>query len=640
MSHLSQRLEQLEKHVSGTGDDSSSSKSLPTPAGEAMPRHTPVASPEAPLIEADGQESWIYQLATDTRRSFQNQATPVDTPAPSINSAMLSLNEALEDLGRIRVRNTALDFELSPAESRACIDRFNNLMHAMVVPDAFLSAMIDMNVLRALPDVINSPYVNIDPGMRVLYYNAIYYGLRESDGPGGDLTTKAYMKMLENVPAWLESSTETILDAQTAALSSWTSTTMHDYQLSWKFHCKLSRYLISKGKDQVDSTPAKTFAEEDERDAQRYLYWHALCIDLSFRLFYGKPRVIRWAPGKVRPPLMFRHDNMHPSAMSITIAVVWVRYTLLVEEVISYIDNHACHGQVDDLSQKADECCIQLEKLLAEWRFEQLMNDQDVPNEHRYIIADHIMNIYTYIIGIQRLVQTAARSHSATTVKPSPFAVRAARKVSNMILDFHKDTTMNAKSRSITDHFISLYPFCVVFTLYEHILASYNPEDCEGDIQTLESIGVAVNKACAQRRDMIPFAKTIDALNRVSRTLQDERRKEMTPSLTNRVGYTGTQGLNLMPTSFDTVQNLVATELPDFDMSNFSVPTYLPDTESDFQSLGLFRALENEFVARNWQGNWWDLSGSVDERVGQTPESGMPQAASLAYTPSGPENMM
>ena len=221
-------------------------------------------------------------------------------------------------------------------------------------------------------------------------YNAIYYGLRESDGPGGDLTTKAYMKILENVPAWLESPSETSLDAYTAALTSWASTTMHDHQLSWKFHCKLCRYLMSNGIDQLDSTPANTFAEEDERDAQRYLYWHSLSIDLSFRLFYGKPRVIRWAPNKVRPPLIFRHDNMHPSAMKVTIGVVWVRYTLLAEEVISYIDNHASRGQGDDLIQKADEGCVQFEKLLAEWKFERLMNDQDAADEHRYIIADHI----------------------------------------------------------------------------------------------------------------------------------------------------------------------------------------------------------------------------------------------------------
>lgn len=94
----------------------------------------------------------------------------MDTPAPSINSAMLSLNDALEDLGKIRVRTNALDvdFDLSPAESRACIDRFADLMRSMVVPDVSMSSMIDMNVLRALPDVINSPYINIDPGMRVM----------------------------------------------------------------------------------------------------------------------------------------------------------------------------------------------------------------------------------------------------------------------------------------------------------------------------------------------------------------------------------------------------------------------------------------------------------------------------------------
>jgi hypothetical protein len=133
----------------------------------------------------------------------------------------------------------------------------------------------------------------------------------------------------------------------------------------------------------------------------------------------------------------------------------------------------------------------------------------------------------------------------------------------------------------------------------------------------LESIGVAMNEACAQRRDLVPFAKTINALNRVSRTLQEERRKELVPNLTSDAGYIATQGLNFLPTSFDTVQNLVATELPDFDMSAFSVPAYLPNVEGDFQSLGLFRALENEFVARNWQGNWWDLNGGVDESMDQ-----------------------
>lgn len=83
---------------------------------------------------------------------------------------MLSLNDALEDLGRIRVRTKAcdVDFDLSPAKARACIDIFANSVSTMIVPDDFMHSMTDMNLLRALPDVIDSPYVNTDPGMRIV----------------------------------------------------------------------------------------------------------------------------------------------------------------------------------------------------------------------------------------------------------------------------------------------------------------------------------------------------------------------------------------------------------------------------------------------------------------------------------------
>ncbi|KAL6155517.1 hypothetical protein ACJQWK_05167 [Exserohilum turcicum] len=635
MQHLSQRLEQLEKHVGGASDENSPSAPHMTPkAEEATERRTPVPSPEASLTVADGQESWIYRLATDARRSFQTQATPVNTPARSIDNAMLSLNEALEDLGRFRVRTKAInvDLEISPEQARECVDRFPTTVNSMIVPDALMSSMVDMSVLRALPDIINSPYVAIDPGVRVMYYNALYYGLRETNGPGHDLTVKAYLKVLESVPAWLESPRQTNMDGLTATLTAWTSNTMHDYQLAWKFHCKSCQYIISKGMDQIDATPARSFAEEEERDPARYLYWHALCTDVLLRLVYGKPKVLKWVPGKVRPPFTFRLDNMQPSAMMVTIGVVWIRYTFLTDELISYVDSHASFSSPEDLFQKTDECCRKLEELIAEWRLEQLMNDTDTLDDHRCMLADHIMNMLAYMIGMQRLVHTAVRN-SATAGKPSPFAVRAARKVSSIILIFHNDPAMKAKSMSSTNHFITMYPFCVVFTLYEHILACGNPDDCESDIQTLESIGVAMNEACAQRRDLVPFAKTVDALNRVSRTLQEERRKVTVPNLMGEPGYNTNPSVELAPTSFDTIQNLVATELPDFDMSAFSMPEYPPDTDFDFQSLGLFRALENDFVARNWQTDWWDLGGGVSDGLGQTPGSATNQPGNPAYLP-------
>jgi hypothetical protein len=83
---------------------------------------------------------------------------------------MLSLNEALEDLGKLRVRTEtqSVDLKLSPAEARACIDGFVSVMSSMLAPDAFATSMVDIDLLHALPDIINSPYVNIDPGVRVM----------------------------------------------------------------------------------------------------------------------------------------------------------------------------------------------------------------------------------------------------------------------------------------------------------------------------------------------------------------------------------------------------------------------------------------------------------------------------------------
>jgi hypothetical protein len=410
---LSQRLEQLEKHISSTGDERMSSAPTITPQRDIARASTPVPSPEASLTVADGRDSWVYQLATDTRHSFQNQATPVTTPTPRIDNAMLSLNEALDDLGRLKVRTEALsvDFDLSPAEARLCIDVFAKQLNMMVVPDIFPPGVLNINLLRALPDVIDSPYVHIDPGQRVMYYNALYYGLPHVRGPGDALTTKAYAKVLESVPAWLEAPNETGMDGYvthmyemhvrhiltshqrqryTAALTAWTAISNHDYKLSWKFHVKSWQYVKARGIDLLDVTPAKTFEEENGRDYHRYLYWHIMSTDTLFRMFWGKPNVVRWSPNKVRPPAIFSSNNMHPSASQVTISVVWVRYTHLTVEMLNFIDSYSPDSLDGSLTHKVDEFCIQLEELMLEWKLEALMSAADTPVDHRCLLADHV----------------------------------------------------------------------------------------------------------------------------------------------------------------------------------------------------------------------------------------------------------
>jgi hypothetical protein len=178
---------------------------------------------------ADVPVAWIYQMASNVRRNFQNQATPVSTPTPQIDNAMSSLNEALNELGRLRIRTNASKFNLDlPAEqARACVDAFIELLSSMVVPNSF-AIPLDFELLRVMPEIVKSPYINIEPGMYVMYYNALYHGLSQIRGQGDPVGQGMYLKVLEAIPAWLEASGDTDLDGHTAALTVWTAITNHD----------------------------------------------------------------------------------------------------------------------------------------------------------------------------------------------------------------------------------------------------------------------------------------------------------------------------------------------------------------------------------------------------------------------------
>jgi hypothetical protein len=155
--------------------------------------------------------------------------------------------------------------------------------------------------------------------------------------------------------------------------------------------------------------------------------------------------------------------------------------------------------------------------------------------------------------------------------------------------------------------FISFYPFCAIFSLYEHILECLDPHECEQDMIALEHLGVAMELTAAQRPEFAAFAKTIKALNTVSRTMQDERQKaSQADSLSEDQADTS---VNVPPTfNFDMFQDLV----PDFDISNafhLSEGQQQNDPNNLFHPSGFVRALENDFMGRNWSEASWDVTG-------------------------------
>lgn len=100
-------------------------------------------------------------------------------------------------------------------------------------------------------------------------------------------------------------------------------------------------------------------------------------------------------------------------------------------EIINYIDDTDHQGS--NVSQKVDDCCAQLEALVAEWNMEPTLADLTCRLPLRCLVADHVMNIYAIIIGLKRL----ANRIDGTNIIDS-MTVRAARKVVSTLLDFEQ----------------------------------------------------------------------------------------------------------------------------------------------------------------------------------------------------------
>lgn len=91
-------------------------------------------------------------------------------------------------------------------------------MGTIVIPDLFVSHP-NTEILEALPDLMGSPYITLDPALRVAYFNALYFGLNQACGPGNPSSRAAYYKFLEAVPAWLSADSSSELDGHCAALT-------------------------------------------------------------------------------------------------------------------------------------------------------------------------------------------------------------------------------------------------------------------------------------------------------------------------------------------------------------------------------------------------------------------------------------
>jgi hypothetical protein len=148
-------------------------------------------------------------------------------------------------------------------------------------------------------------------------------------------------------------------------------------------------------------------------------------------------------PHKVRPPSILREAHMHPKHSEVMLSVVWIRYTSMTAEILNEIDAATSLDQNEDIQRKVDDYCKGLQLMMDEWKLETIMKE-DESEPLRYLIADHVMNIYSFMIGIKRLLRLPGSQKPVDNV-----TLGAARKVAQYSIDFTIDSTPERKAQSV-----------------------------------------------------------------------------------------------------------------------------------------------------------------------------------------------
>ncbi|KAL4922104.1 hypothetical protein BDW62DRAFT_207873 [Aspergillus aurantiobrunneus] len=641
---LDHRLEALEERLKVDAPTPASKSS--SPPEEATPTN---------LESGSGADTLLYRMisgAKDSIETLTSQHRLTSKPSSpwaqsKVDSAITRLDSALGQLAVPNPRPGTAAAEcaktsLPTSEIKRCIDTFLHLiLPHMTIFDSF-TTVVDPDFLRVMPHIVDSPYADVTPVMRVIYYGAIYLGQSMATLQDHTSAIKTYYTCLQAVPKWLESAAGTQLDLLAASLTAWLAINNFDYHLAWQFHCEACRFGDLLGIHAVDSKPPGSPQEEAEKEAQRRLHWYLVEVDFLFRLWYDKPKALRCSNTQVRLPMEISPATKQPKSYNCILFIVWSRALYIIADFFN-----ACETLPrDDLSSKVDHYCNQLAELLEDWDLLTMVKFPKAGLIRSWLYLESVVALYGTIIYMRRRVSSSDQS-------AHPQAVQAARLITSIIHEWStKHVSRYTEHQAFSTCLITFYPFCAFFTLYYHILGSTNASECEDDIRILEKLVQLMTETSRSRPDFVPIANAMGVLNDVSRAVHS--RQETLQGLTvvcpanpgsESSGVSGrpadtqapSQGPQEVPPAYiptfpplESMQNLNPGIPPQTEgelNGTFGIPFQLqnqvaldwdpastgetnlarPGTARTVsQPVDFVRAVESELIWRDWHESWWN----------------------------------
>ncbi|CAI7678479.1 unnamed protein product [Penicillium manginii] len=226
--------------------------------------------------------------------------------------------------------------------------------------------MIDAELLRALPYIIDSSHAQVNPALRMIYYNAIYRGQTCGSADEYKRAAGTYIKCLQSVPSWLSSAQGSQMDLMAASLTSWTAIDNFDYHLAWKFHSEACRFSEILGIQDVETSNSDLAEDDPEKNDKRRLHWHLVMTDCLYRLWYDKPSALKSPISRVKLPVEISPRTKQPEFTGCVLFIVWARMLFILEQFFE-LSASTEHDPGISFQEEVNSYCNQLEDLLIDW---------------------------------------------------------------------------------------------------------------------------------------------------------------------------------------------------------------------------------------------------------------------------------
>lgn len=190
---------------------------------------------------------WVYKMVKGAKKHIENlkitghfmSPSSPEAVRPAVDRALTDLNKALGTLhermpGSNRddpsapVYTASLDdlerhieckYILRPMAFQLIISIIVFLKTVRYVPFSPFEPLLDAQVLKALPRLLASPYVQVDPAMKVVYYCAIFFGQSCGSPIEQRTTPQTYYNCVVIARDWLKSASGTEMDLLAAMMT-------------------------------------------------------------------------------------------------------------------------------------------------------------------------------------------------------------------------------------------------------------------------------------------------------------------------------------------------------------------------------------------------------------------------------------